>query len=256
MRWRACFRRSGATFVPSCPLWSNSGEVVSEGRVRDSTPRRRNHPSHRFLRQARLALIPPHVSENTSPPRRWPRRSAGPCLRPKPSRNSRGSQFSQPRPVDVGRVGGQRRDARVEGVGGVDAVLGPRGSRTPTPARTPPHGSRPSASCSGKTHRLPASRDGVEHGPADRDVVGLVEVAAAEGVAEVAGDHDLRPVPADDLGQRSRAQRHAVLDDAVGQPEELDDVDADDARRLDLLGLADACGTRRGACRRCRPRRW
>ena len=39
------------------------------------------------------------------------------------------------------------------------------------------------------------------------------------------------------LGDR-RAQRHAVLDHAVGQPQELDHVDADDACRLQLLGLA------------------
>ena len=35
-------------------------------------------------------------------------------------------------------------------------------------------------------------------------------------------------------------QRHAVLQDAVGLLEELDDVDADDPGRLDLLGLAHA----------------
>ena len=34
------------------------------------------------------------------------------------------------------------------------------------------------------------------------------------------------------------AQRDAVLQDPVGQAEELDLVDADDPRRLDLLGLA------------------
>ena len=80
--------------------------------------------------------------------------------------------------------------------------------------------------------------DGVEHGLADRDVVGLVEVATAPAVAEVAGDHDLGPVAPDHLGDRP-PQRHAVLEDAVGEAEEVDHVDPDHARRLHLLGLAD-----------------
>ena len=68
-------------------------------------------------------------------------------------------------------------------------------------------------------------------------MVGLVERAGSEGVAEVARQDDLGPVAADHLGQRP-PQRHAVLDDPVGQPEELHGLDADDLRRLDLLGLA------------------
>ena len=49
----------------------------------------------------------------------------------------------------------------------------------PHRAGTPPHGSSPSASCSGKTQRLPASRTASSTALPDRDVVGLVEVAAA-----------------------------------------------------------------------------
>ena len=89
--------------------------------------------------------------------------------------------------------------------------------------------------------------DGVEHGAADRDVVGLVEVAAAPGVAEVAGDHDLRAGDGAPRSAIARAQRDAVLEDAVRQSEEVDHVDADDRGRLDLLGLADRRGTRPGA---------
>ena len=78
----------------------------------------------------------------------------------------------------------------------------------------------------------------VDDGLADGDVVGLVEVATAPGVAEVAGDHDVGTVPAD-LGGEQATHRHAVLQDPVGLVQEVDGVDADDARGLDLLGLAD-----------------
>ena len=79
--------------------------------------------------------------------------------------------------------------------------------------------------------------DPVDDGPAGGDVVGLVEVLAAPGVAEVAGDHDVGPVPSYDVGDRG-AQREAVLQHAVGLLEEVDRVHPDDPGRLDLLGLA------------------
>ena len=90
----------------------------------------------------------------------------------------------------------------------------------------------------GEDPPVPGVAHRVEHGPADGDVVGLVEVAPAPGVAEVPGDHDVGTVPAD-LGGEQPAHGHAVLEDAVGLAQEVDRVDADDARRLDLLGLAD-----------------
>src|SRR5262249_32148407 len=79
----------------------------------------------------------------------------------------------------------------------------------------------------------------IDHGAPGGDVVGLVEHPAAERLAEVPGDDDLRTVPAHD-GRGLAPERHAVPQHAVGLVQELDDVDADDARRLDLLGLADA----------------
>ena len=182
-------------------------------------------------------------------PSRWP------VWRAIPSRNSRGVEVLPAQAVDVGAVRLQRRDAGVEGVGGVDGVRRTAGTRRPTRRRPRPTARGRRSSCSGKTQRLPASRTASSDRLADGDVVGLVEVGPAPGVAEVAGDHDLGPVPADHLGDGA-AQRHAVLQDAVGQAEEVDVVDADDPRRLDLLGLADGAALLRGAGRRCRPRRW
>ena len=78
----------------------------------------------------------------------------------------------------------------------------------------------------------------VEDGASGRDVVGLVERSRAEGVAEVAGDHDLGPVLAHHPGDRG-AQVEAIHQHPVGEAEEVDAVDAHDARRLDLLRLAD-----------------
>ena len=142
-------------------------------------------------------------------------------------------------PLDVRRVGGQRVDALVEGVGGVDAVLAPRASRRPRPAGRRPRARARRPSCSGKTQRLPASR---------------TASSTARPVAMWSAWLSLRPpqvsrkLPVITISGRCRRttardlapQRHAVLEDAVGLAEELDDVDADDPRRLDLLGLADA----------------
>ncbi len=153
-----------------------------------------------------------------------------------PSRNSSGSQSLPAEAVDVGRVRVQRGDAGVEGVGGVDAVLGAGGVRGPHRRDATP-GLESVDQLVGEDPPVAGVAYGVEHRLADGDVVGLVEVAAAEGVAEVAGDHDLGPVPAHHLGDRG-AQRHAVLQDAVREAQELHHVDADQARGLDLLGLA------------------
>ncbi len=122
-------------------------------------------------------------------------------------------------------------------------------------ARTPPHGSSPSVSCSGKIHRLPASRTASSRARPDRDVVGLVEVRAAERLAEVDRHRDVRTVLAHDRGDRT-PQLDAVLQDAVGQSQELDLVDAHHARRRDLLAPRAAVRSRRGGSRRCPPPRW
>ena len=159
-------------------------------------------------------------------------------------------------PVDVGLVRLQRVDARVEGVGRVDAVRRPRASRPPTPRGRRPTARGRRSSCSGKIQRLPASRTASSTALPDRDVVGLVEVAAAEGVAEVAGDDDLGAVPAHRprrsraaARRRTPARRRAA---AGTRPRRRPTTRG----RRDLLGLAQRAGTRRGACRRCRPRRW
>ena len=99
-------------------------------------------------------------------------------------------------------------------------------------ALTPPHGSRPSTSCSVKIQRLPASRTASSVARPVAMWSAWLSDGAAPGVAEVVGDHDLRPVLADHGADRP-PQRHAVLQDAVGQPEELDRVDPDDPGRLD-----------------------
>ena len=158
--------------------------------------------------------------------------------RPKPSRNSRGSKFSQPSPSMYAAWAAQRRRRPRRRCRWCRRRARAAGSRPPRPACTPPHGSSPSTSCSGKTQRLPASRTASSTARPVAMWSAWLRFAAAPGLAEVAGDHDLGPVPAHDGGDRA-AQRHAVLEDAVGQAEELDGVDADDPRRLDLLGLAD-----------------
>ena len=144
-------------------------------------------------------------------------------------------------PVDVGLVRLQRRDAGVERVGDVDGVRRLRRAGRPHLPDAAPR-LEPVGELLGEDPAVAGVADGVERGLAGGDVVGLVEVAAAPGVAEVVGDHDVGPVPADGRGDRP-AQRHAVLQDAVGQAEEVDRVDADDPRGLDLLGLADRRGT-------------
>lgn len=138
---------------------------------------------------------------------------------------------------DVRRVRSKRRDTGIEGFSGVNRM-----GRLRRPCR--PHSAHPSPRLDAVDELVvedpPVARIAhtVDDSPTDRDVIGLVEVPAAPGLPEVAGDHDVRPVLADLPGDRG-AQRDAVLDDAVGKAEEFDDIDADDARRLNLLGLAD-----------------
>ena len=122
-------------------------------------------------------------------------------------------------------------------------------------ARTPPHGSSAVRELLGEDPAVARVAHRVDDRLAHRDVVGLVEVGAAPGVPEVAGDHDVRAMTAYD-GRDRGPQRHAVLEDAVRQAEEVDLAHADDARRLDLLRLADHPALVRAPCRRCRPRRW
>src|SRR5690625_2823522 len=73
------------------------------------------------------------------------------------------------------------------------------------------------------------------------DVVGLVAPAALPGVAEVAGDEDLRAHVADHLGDPA-AQRDAVLQHAVRLAQEADVLDPDDPAGLQLLGLPQRSG--------------
>ena len=110
---------------------------------------------------------------------------------------------------------------------------------------TPPHRLDAFDQLLGEDPPVAGVADRVQAGLADRDVVGLVEVPATPRVPEVVRDHDLRPVPADD-GTDRPAQRHPVLQHPVRQPEEVDLVDTDDPRRLDLLGLPQRRGTRPG----------
>src|SRR5829696_8463086 len=79
------------------------------------------------------------------------------------------------------------------------------------------------------THRIYGGSTG-------NDVIGLVEGPPAPGLAEIVGDHNLGAVLADDPADHS-AQRHAVLQNPVRQPQKLHDVDTDELRRLDLLCL-------------------
>ena len=77
-------------------------------------------------------------------------------------------------------------------------------------------------------------------------MVGLVEHARRPAVAEVAGDHDVRPVPAD--GARDvPSQGEAVLEHAVWVAEELDHVDADDRGGRALLLLSRSGPARSGS---------
>ena len=120
----------------------------------------------------------------------------------------------------------------------MSTACSPAGEPKAQTSRTPPHGSEVVGQLLGEDPAVAGVADGVQHRPADGDVVGLVEVLPAPGSVEVAGDHDLRTVPAYD-GRERAPQRHAVLQDPVRQPQEVHHVDTDDPRGLDLLGLPD-----------------
>src|SRR5690606_16720531 len=126
------------------------------------------------------------------------------------------------------------------GVGRVDRVRRLGGAEGPHLPDAAPglETVRPVAELVGEDPSVPRVPYGVHDRPADRDVVGLVEVPSAPRVAEVAGDDDIGPVPTD-LGGDHAAQRDAVLQHTVGLPEEVHDVDPDDLGRADLLRLAD-----------------
>jgi hypothetical protein len=130
----------------------------------------------------------------------------------------------------------ERLHPEVEGVGGVDRVVGLWRAERPDLAYAAP---RLDAvpDLIGEHPPVAGITDCVDNGPADSDVVGLVEGVAAPGVAEVPRDHDLGPVPAY-LSRQQTAQVQAVLQHAVRLVQEVHGVDADDARRLHLLGLA------------------
>ena len=157
-------------------------------------------------------------------------------------------------PVDVGPVRLERRDAGVERVGGVDPVPRPAASRPPTPPVPRPTAPGRRSSCSGKIHRLPASRTRVEDGPADGDVVGLVERSCPERLAEVAGDDDLGLVTAYHLGDGGAAA-------ATRTPPRRRGSRGTPRRRRPTIRADSICscsrtaGTRRAPARRCRPRR-
>ena len=162
-----------------------------------------------------------------------------PVCRPNPSRNSRGSQFSQPRP-SMYAAWAASDSTPLSKVSVVSTPCSAAASRPPTPAVTPPQGSSPSTSCSGKTQRLPASR---------------TASSTARPVAMWSAWLRLRPpnvsrklpvitISGPVLAHHGREHRAATARRTRGSPsgwrEELDDVDADDPRRLDLLGLAHA----------------
>ena len=84
-------------------------------------------------------------------------------------------------------------------------------------------------------------RHGIQRGQADGAVVGLVDHAPAEPLVPRARDDEVGALAPDGAGDLA-SQRHAVLDRAVAQVAELDDVDPDPASALALLRLADDGG--------------
>ena len=93
-------------------------------------------------------------------------------------------------------------------------------SRRPTPPGPRPRARAPGLDLVAEDPAVAGVADRVDDGPAGGDVVGLVEVDPAPGVAEVAGDDDLGPVPAYRRGDHL-AERDAVLQHPVGLAEEL-----------------------------------
>src|SRR5690606_25966218 len=77
----------------------------------------------------------------------------------------------------------------------------------------------------------------VERGTAERAVVGAVQVAGGPGLAEVAGDDEVRAVPADRRGDVP-PQAQAFVEPSVRVPEEFDLAHADDRGGRPFLVLA------------------
>ena len=177
-------------------------------------PRRDPAPRREAGAGARDLVAPAHREHLERRRERRPR-AAGRSARADALEELPRVQVLPAQPVDVRRVRLERRHAGVERVGGVDPVRRRAGSRTPRPARTPPHGSSPSVELVGKTQRLPASR---------------TASSTARPVAMWSAWLRLRPpqvsrkLPVITISGRCRrtdggeraAQRHAVLQDAVG----------------------------------------
>ena len=92
--------------------------------------------------------------------------------------------------------------------------------------RTPDHGSRPSSSSSGKTHRLPASRAASSAASPTTRWSAMFNPPNPHRSSKFASTSTLGPVPTDGPGQVA-AQRETGLDHTVAVVEELDRVDAD-----------------------------
>ena len=139
-------------------------------------------------------------------------------------RNSSGSN-SRPRPLDVGAVLAERRDARVDGVGHVHEV-----SRHADCGHVgvPDAGAR--RTCLGEYPLVGGVPAGVQGGEPDGPVVGVIDRAfLAPGEVEVHRDDHLGLQPAE-RGRQVVSQRDPVLDQPVCMIEELD------------LGYPDDCG--------------
>ncbi len=134
-----------APIQPDGALVSRPGQRESVGRARRTATRGGDTISR------------PSPSGTPRTAQRRPRPCADRWPRAIPSRNSRGSQFSQPRPSMYAACAfsDSTPASKVSVVSTPWAASGEPNAHT---CRTPPHGSSPSSSCSGKTHLLPASR--------------------------------------------------------------------------------------------------
>ncbi len=130
----------------------------------------------------------------------------------------------------------ERLHADVEGVGDLDRLVRLRGAGRPHLRDAAPRLEVAVGELLVEHPPVAGVADRVEGGLAGGDVVGLVEVATAPRVAEVVGDHDLRPVASYHRGD-GPPEPDAVLQHAVREAQEVHGIDPDDPGRLDLFGL-------------------